>query len=393
MADKKLFIYATMLITLSVIMSYSLTTYTVLYYDTEQFHFVIRQAIFGFISILIMWSLAQLNPDIWLPRLGFGLLIIAMILMIAMPFLPASLVSAIGGAKRWIKIGPVSLAPIEFFKLGFVYFLAWSFSRKLGHHKNIGIKREFVRFIPYAILFIIIMFIIAFIQNDLGQVVVLGATLILMLMFAGSSFKFLMVLFMLTLSFFIFFILTSAHRIARVRSWWSGAQNFILEIFPPSIASHLRVSSVSEPYQIGNSLDAIHNGGLLGVGLGNGTFKLGFLSQVHTDFVLAGTSEELGFIGIFLITIFFALIIQRIFKIANRSKSSINYLFSLGIGLILTFAFLINAYGVSGLTPIKGISVPFLSYGGSGIIATSIAIGMILMISKKVDMHKLRSLS
>ncbi len=386
MADKKLFIYTTALITLSIIMSYSLTTYTTLRYDTTQFHFVIRQTLFGFISIIIMWSLAQLNPNIWIPRLGFSLLIIAMIVMIMMPFLPNNLVFAVGGAKRWIKLGPISLAPIEFFKLGFVYFLSWSFSRKLGHHKNIGIKLEFIRFLPYAVLFVIIMFIIAFMQNDLGQVVVLGMTLIFMLMFAGSSFKFLMVLFMLTLSFIVFFILTSAHRIARVRSWWSGAQNFILEFLPPSIASHLRVPSTHEPYQIGNSLDAIYHGGLFGVGLGNGAFKLGFLSQVHTDFMLAGTSEELGFLGIFIITVLFMLIIQRIFKIANHSLSSINYLFSLGVGLILTFAFLINAYGISGLMPIKGISVPFLSYGGSAIIAASMAIGMVLMISKEVDM-------
>jgi cell division protein FtsW len=79
-------------------------------------------------------------------------------------------------------------------------------------------------------------------------------------------------------------------------------------------------------------------------------------------------------------------ILQRIFKIANRSNDRSMYLFSLGVGLLLAFAFLINAYGISGITPIKGISVPFLSYGGSALIAASIAIGMVLMASKKADM-------
>jgi len=136
-------------------------------------------------------------------------------------------------------------------------------------------------------------------------------------------------------------------------SWWSGAQNFILEFLPSSISSHLRVTAVAQPYQIGNSLDAIHHGGIFGVGLGNGSFKLGFLSQVQTDFVLAGIAEELGFIGVTVIVFIFVLMVQRIFKIANRSVSTVNYLFSVGVGMILVMAFLINAYGISGLTPIK----------------------------------------
>jgi cell division protein FtsW len=81
-------------------------------------------------------------------------------------------------------------------------------------------------------------------------------------------------------------------------------------------------------------------------------------------------------------------IIKRIFTIANRSNDSHIYLFSLGIGLMLSFAFMVNAYGISGITPIKGISVPFLSYGGSAILAASVGIGMVLMASKKVNLEK-----
>ena len=113
---------------------------------------------------------------------------------------------------------------------------------------------------------------------------------------------------------------------------------------------------------------------------------MGFLSEVHTDFVLAGIAEEFGFIGVSLVTFLFLSILYRIFKIANRSEDSVGYLFSLGVGLLISFAFLINAYGISGLTPIKGISVPFLSYGGSAIIAAAVGIGMVLMVSKKVDL-------
>jgi cell division protein FtsW len=278
----------------------------------------------------------------------------------------------------------MSIAPVEFFKIGFVYFLAWSFSRKLGHHGGMGVKEEFKRFFPYAALFILVMFLIAIVQNDLGQVVVLSLTLAFMLFFAGSSFRFFLSLIGGAVMFFLLFIAMAPHRINRILSWWASAQSTILAFFPESIAKHLRIANGEEAYQIGHSLNAIHNGGLLGTGLGNGTFKLGFLSEVHTDFVLAGIAEEFGFIGVFAVTMLFIMILHRLFKIANRSQADTDYLFSLGVGLLITFAFMINAYGISGLTPIKGISVPLLSYGGSAMLASSVGIGMVLMISKKI---------
>ena len=392
MADRKLFTIVAILIGMSILLSYTLSAYTTLLFDVNEFHFASRQAIYGLLSITIIWILAQLDPDKWLKPIGLTLFLGSMILMIAMPFLPEFLVSAVGGAKRWIKVFGFSLAPVEFFKIGFVYFLAWSFSRKLGHHDGMGIKQEFIRFMPYGVVFLGAMFIIAFVQNDLGQVVVLGLTLLFMLIFAGSSFRFFFSILLAAFLFFLFFIFTAEHRIMRIKSWWALAQNSVLELFPEAIAAQLRVPTEVEPYQIGHSLNAIHNGGIFGAGLANGTFKLGFLSEVHTDFVLAGLAEEFGFVGVVFVVFLFLWMLQRIFKVANRSRDSTIYLFSLGIGLLLSFAFLVNAYGISGITPIKGISVPFLSYGGSAILAASIGIGMILMASKKVKMDGVEKL-
>ena len=389
MADRKLFTLVAVLIAISVVLSYTLSAYTTLLFHVNEFHFALRQTIYAVLSLFVLWGLAQLDPDKWLKPIGLTLFIGSTLLMIAMPFLPEFLVSEVGGAKRWIKVFGFSLAPVEFFKIGFVYFLAWSFSRKLGHHAGMGIKQEFIRFMPYGVVFIGAMFMIAFIQNDLGQVVVLGLTLLFLLIFAGSSFRFFFVILSLAFVFFLSFIFTAEHRIMRIKSWWALAQNSVLELFPEAIAAQLRVPTEVEPYQIGHSLNAIHNGGIFGVGLANGTFKLGFLSEVHTDFVLAGLAEEFGFIGVLFVVVLFLWMLQRIFKVANRSHDSTIYLFSLGIGLLLSFAFLVNAYGISGITPIKGISVPFLSYGGSAILAASIGVGMILMASKKVKLENM----
>lgn len=385
MPDRVLFVAATLLIAISIVMVYSLSAYVVLHFDYASLHFAIRQFIYGLFSMFLMWQIAQLDPDPWLHRIGFFFFFGGFFLLIAMPFMPSWLVTEVGGAKRWIKLVGLSLAPVEFFKIGFVYFLAWSFSRKLTHHAGMGIIKEFVRFVPYAVVFVVVMFLIAVMQNDLGQVVVLGVTLAFMLFVAGSSFKFFMALIVSAIAAFVFFIVTAEHRILRIKSWWSVAQDSVLSILPESIASHLRVSSYEEPYQISHSLNAIDNGGLLGTGLGSGTFKLGFLSEVHTDFILAGISEELGFIGVLAVCLIFLMMVQRIFKVANRTTDSTIVLFSAGVGMLLSFAFLINAYGISSLTPIKGISVPFLSYGGSAMMASAIGVGMVLMASKKAD--------
>jgi len=384
MPDKKLFLLTTALITIGVICSYTLSAYTVILFEYNNFHFVIRELFIAVISILLMWTIAQQDPDKWLHPLGLTLFWGSIIVMLVMPFLPAFLVSEVGGAKRWIKIAGFSVAPVEFFKIGFVYFLAWSFSRKLGHHGGMGVWEEFKRFWPYAALFVFVMFLIAVVQNDLGQVVVLSLTLAFMLFFAGSSFRFFLSLIAGAVGFFLIFIAMAPHRIDRILSWWASAQSTILAFFPESIAKHLRIANGEEAYQIGHSMNAIHNGGILGTGLGNGTFKLGFLSEVHTDFVLAGIAEEFGFFGVLVVTFLFIAILHRLFKIANRSSDDTYYLFSLGVGLLITFAFMINAYGISGLTPIKGISVPFLSYGGSSMLASSIGIGIVLMLSKKI---------
>lgn len=130
-ADKTLFGLVAALIGISVLLSYTLSPYTTLLFEVNEFHFVIRQTIFAILGLLIIFVLAQLDPDEWLKPIGFVLFFGSLVLMIAMPFLPESLVSEVGGAKRWIKVAGFSLAPVEFFKIGFVYFLAWSFSRKI----------------------------------------------------------------------------------------------------------------------------------------------------------------------------------------------------------------------------------------------------------------------
>jgi len=126
MPDKKLFLLTTALITIGIICSYTLSSYTVILFEYNNFHFVARELFIAIVSIVLMWAIAQQDPEKWLHPLGLTLFWGSIFLMLIMPFLPSFLVSEVGGAKRWIKILGFSVAPVEFFKIGFVYFLAWS---------------------------------------------------------------------------------------------------------------------------------------------------------------------------------------------------------------------------------------------------------------------------
>jgi cell division protein FtsW len=378
------------LLTFSLVMDYSLSVYTVQHFGYQEFHFFIRQVSAVFTGLFAMIILSKLDPDKWFAPIGFSLFILFFLLMIVMQFLPASLVNAVGGAKRWIHLGPLSIAPVEFFKVGFIFFLAWSFKRKLGNKEQMGFVEEIRMFTPYLIIFLFAVILIAIFQKDLGQVVVLGATLMTLFLFVGSSYKFFFMLLSTAFTGIIALIFLAPHRMARIKSWWVTVQDKVLSLFPFEPVQNLRVeATVKEPWQISNSLNAIHNGGIWGQGLGNGQFKLGYLSEVHTDFILAGITEELGFLGLVVVVFTMLFVIFRIFRIASKVQNTMYYLFSIGVGLLIAYAFILNAYGISGITPIKGIAVPFLSYGGSHILAMCIAIGMVLMVSKKVprDMH------
>ena len=370
MIDKPLFGATVILLILGLIMSYSLSTYIVMKYHYADTHFFIRQLIAVIIGISLMIGLSKLDPDKWFKPIGMLLFITFLIILLIMPLLPETIVRNIGGAKRWINLGSVSITPVEFYKIGFIMFISWSLVRTRLPRGKMGLSSEIKIFIPYIFVLILSTLLIAVFQKDLGQTVVLSFTLIILFVLVGSSFRFFSILAGLGISGFVLLIVTQPHRIKRVKEWFLSLDNS---------------SNRLETYQISNSLDAIQHGGLFGQGLGNGQYKLGFLSEVNTDFILAGIAEELGFFAIVLITLTMFFIIFRIFKIAAKVENPTYYLFCVGAALLIAFSFLINSFGISGITPIKGIAVPFLSYGGSQVIASSLSIGLVLMISKKVS--------
>lgn len=384
-ADNTLFFICVILISIGIVFSLSLSAFAVLLYNYDHLHFFTRQFIIGFFGIFLMWLFSKFDAMKFMTTFCITMFLFTFGLMFAMPFMPPSIVREVNGAARWISLPGFSLAPVEFFKIGFIYFLAWSFTRKIDDTKK-SFKTEIMILLPYMVVFFIVILAVGILQNDLGQVFVLSMVLLIMVILAGTSFKIIGSGFLIIISIVLIAISTSEHRIRRVMSWWSGIQEMVLSFFPPNIAEKFYVEGVETPYQITHSLNAINNGGIFGQGIGLGTFKLGFLSEVHTDFVLAGIAEEVGFAGLLVITILFFVLLYRIFKIASKTKNNVHYLFCSGIGFMFLFSFMVNSYGITSLTPVKGIAVPFLSYGGSQLLGSSMAIGFVLMISKRVNL-------
>ena len=378
MADKWVFIIVVSLMSMGLIASYSLPTYLEFNKHLSDYYFVSKFSLFAIFGVVFMLILAKLDPDkyfniIW--RILFHGSILVLVLM-QTPLL-SSFVPEINGARRWIHLGIVNVAPIEFFKIGLIGFLSSKLS-KIAEAENRFkyIKEELKVIIPFVAILAVVSGITIFRQSDLGQTIMIWLIFLVMWFFVGANTKLFFGLISSAVLLFIYFLFQEDYRLERFVGW-------LYSIAPSLVASGDAHTNFDSYRQVNEAIDAIHHGGFFGTFLGNGIIKLGFFSDVQTDFVLAGLGEELGVIGLILITTLFFMLVKRLSRIAKLSPNLTYKLFAIGMALVIGVQFIMNGFGEVGLIPIKGITVPFISYGGSSIIALSIGIGMVLMISKK----------
>ncbi|MRJ07242.1 MAG: cell cycle protein [Epsilonproteobacteria bacterium] len=376
--DFYLFGIVVIIMGIGLIASYSLPIYFEYIKDLPSDYFFMKELAFTGVSLILMFILALMNPRVAVPFFGTILLIIPLLVIFIMPFLPPSLVPVINGAKRWIKIFGLKVAPVEFFKIGFIFFLAWSFNRKI--EKKERFVDELKMIFPYLGVLLVVAIFVVFVQSDLGQIILLTGVLFTMLLMAGGSFRIIGTIFAFGWLLLALAILTSPYRYERLEGWLQMVRrNFVTD---SNLTSPVVVQTKYQ--QVANSLNGIYHGGLFGQGLGNGIFKLGFINDVHTDFVIAGLAEEIGVIGIIGIIFLFILLLWRIYRTAYRveEENRVLSLFAFGIGTLIMLQFFLNIFGITSVIPLKGIPIPFISYGGSSEIALAIGIGLVLAISK-----------
>ncbi|WP_430786107.1 stage V sporulation protein E [Virgibacillus flavescens] len=344
------------LLTVGLVMVFSSSYIWADYKYGDSFFFLKRQLLFVGLGVMAMYILMMTPYSVW--KQYSKLILLGCFVLLGLVLIPGvGLVR--GGAQSWIGVGAFSIQPSEFMKLGLVMYL----STYLTYNQKYitSFKKGFF---PSVIL-VFSAFGLIMLQPDLGTGVVLVLTCMVLIFTAGAKLTHFFGLAGIGVIAFLFLIVSAPYRIKRITSFINPWED-----------------PLGDGFQIIQSLYAIGPGGLMGVGLGDSIQKYFYLPEPQTDFIYAILAEELGFIGGTVIILLFVLLLWRGIKIALTTQDEFGRYLALGIITMLSIQVMINISVVIGLIPVTGITLPFLSYGGSSLTLTLCAVGILLNISR-----------
>ncbi|MGI6453992.1 MAG: stage V sporulation protein E [Syntrophomonadaceae bacterium] len=353
--DFILFITTVALVGIGLVMVYSSSAVTASVRYDDAYYFFRRQllwALIGFVALIIVMKLNYLR----LRDFAFPLMLIAVVCLILV-ITPLGI--ATKGSSRWLGVGFASFAPSELAKLALVMFLAKTMEARMD--TIISFKKGVM---PYILL---VAFVCGLImkQPDLGTAFALAGTVFFMLLVAGARWSHLGLLSLAGTAAVAAAIIVAPYRLERFMAFLDPWKD-------PSDTG----------FQTIQSLYALGSGGLFGMGLGRSRQKFFYLPEQHTDFIYAILGEELGFIGASLVLALFLLFAWRGFKIAMKAPDTFGSLLAAGITIMIVFQAAINIGVVSGALPVTGITLPFISHGGSSLLFTMVGVGLLLNISR-----------
>ena len=315
-----------------------------------------KQALFGIAALLVMVAISVIPYGVW-NSLAAPLLVLTV-------FLLGAVLSPLGhtanNASRWFRIGPISLQVAEFAKLVVVIYLA----RYLGRREEEIQTEKGVLIRPLAVLSVILVLVAC--EPDLGTAIFIGLLGWGIFFVAGVPFRSLAGIVLASSPLVAFLILKQDFRVQRIQTFLDPWKEY-----------------EGSGFQLVQSFLAFGDGGVLGTGLGGGKSKLLFLPESHTDFILAVVGEELGLVGVMVVLGLFAVIVTKGVQIARRAPDSFGMLLAAGVTLMIGLQALINAMVVLGLLPTKGLPLPFISYGGSSLLTSTAAMGILLSVSAR----------
>jgi cell division protein FtsW len=351
-----LLVPAALLTTIGVVEVFSASSvYAFTHYDNS-FWFLERQAIYAAIGVGVLLLTARMRHTAWRRLSGPFLAVSVVLLLVA---LHPTAGSSVYGASRWIAVGPLTLQPSEFAKLALVAFAAAVLARKQGR------LEEWLHLaLPLGPVVLLVAGIVM-LQRDLGTTIVIVGTVLMMLFVAGARLRHLLITGIAALGGLAFLILGTAYRRARFLSFFDPWKD-----------------PLSNGYQLIQGLIALGSGGWLGVGLGASRQKWAYLPNAHTDFIFAVLGEELGLIGEIVVLALFGLMIYAGIRIAVRAPDPFGRLLAAGITSWIGLQAIVNLGAVTGLLPITGVPLPFVSFGGSALIVTLAAVGVLTSIAR-----------
>ncbi|GAB6092224.1 FtsW/RodA/SpoVE family cell cycle protein [Furfurilactobacillus curtus] len=281
--------------------------------------------------------------------------------------------SRVNGAKGWINLGPINIQPEEFLKLFIVLFLA----HYMDSHQQ-ALSERFWTTMWQPLLMLLVLMLLIFIQPDTGGFVIDGFIVLIMILASGNRRGLPMTIVGGLFLLYVGMLVTLSH-IDVTHSFL--AHSYQLQRFVAFADPFGTVKTVGR--QLVNSYYAISNGGLFGVGLGNSIQKMGYLPEPNTDFILAVTSEELGVVTVLGVLFFLGMLAFRAVRLGNRATTMYESLVCYGIAALLTVQSLFNVGGVIGALPITGVTLPFVSYGGSSMLVLASCMGILMNISAR----------
>jgi cell division protein FtsW len=344
-----------LLITIGTVMIYSSSSIIASEKFLDEYYFLKRQVLFVFLGLGTMVILSKFPYYYWEKFAYMGIFL--SLVLLSLLFVPG-LGIKVGGATRWLKIGGFSFQVTEVVKVAMVIFLAHYLTKKIDHVKKFS--RIFV--IPLSITTVIVCLIL--LQPDFGTSVIIVTAVMIMFYLAGSRVLHLALLVSLLVPFAVVLVISESYRLQRWLSFCNPWKD------PTNTGFHIIQSFLS-----------FGSGGTFGVGIGNGMQKLFYLPEPHTDFILSVIAEEAGFIGVTIIVVLFAVLVARSFMISFNTPDLFGTLLSAGLTIILVLEAFVNMAAVMGLIPTKGLVLPFLSYGGTSMLMSMAAVGIILNIS------------
>jgi cell division protein FtsW len=343
------------LVGIGIVMVYSASSAVALKKFGTDNMFLKKQALFALIGVIGL-VICRHFPYRWYRPLTYPLLLLALVFLIVIEFTDLGL--SAGGSVRWLRFGKLTFQPSEFARFALLIFLAYSLDKKGEKLKNFSIG-----FIPhFVVLGVFAAFIIK--QPDFGSVVILTALTWLMLFVGGVRCRYLFGALLVLMPLAYFFLASAEYRMKRILSFLNPWQY-----------------SADEGYQIVHSLMAFGTGGLWGVGIGQGYQKLFYLPEPHTDFIFSIIGEEFGLVGVLIIIVLYALIIFKGIQIARHAPDTFGSLMAVGLTAAMGLQICINMGVTLGLLPTKGLTLPFLSYGGTSLLLNMASIGILMNIS------------
>ncbi len=312
----------------------------------------------------LLWAVLGLTAMVAMMRIDYHLLrtYVYPIFLVSLCLLVLVLVPGVGkkinGARRWIDLMGFTFQPGELIKLTLVIYLSYSLTKKYEK-----IKTFTVGFVPHIILLLVVAALIM-LEPDFGAAVTIGAIVIIMMFVAGTRFYYLAATVIAAVPVVYFCIVHSAYRMRRIMAFmdpWADP--------------------LDTGYHIIQSFLAFGSGGIVGAGLGEGTQKLFYLPFAYSDFIFAVIGEELGFIAVVAVIAAFGLLCMRGIRIAKRAPDLFGSYLAVGITALITIEVILNIGVVTGLLPTKGMTLPFISYGGSSLLTSLAAMGVLLNVS------------